>query len=407
MSQQQDKTVTTEVRHNMSVITLCLPRHRAPGVVKALFSEGSIHSAYLSGARGTLIQDKWYKSLLPMLNPELEMVQLIAPDPKVDQILQLIIKHAELYRSGAGMVYSTPCDDVYAIGEFPLWPIDQPENPAEDATLTLQENLTAIHYINQGERTAAVCRAAINAGAHGPVVQYSRGVGLRDRLGWLRITSKPIKEVVSVVVDTVEADFIFAAMAEAGQVDRPGRGVIYRMPVQKGFINMDSVYSRARHTATMQQVIRAIDEIRGNKNWRDQGIIDNDPTRIIDPRNLSTPATGDPELLRISVIVDRIYSTDIARFILRNGASGVNMNYLQLHKAINGEDEKQHRDLAHVRAILTSDKALALQQKIVDDVEFDAMVYTQPTTFAQSYRAKVKRGSEAVTDKIYRGGSKI
>lgn len=405
MSQMQDNAVSTEVRHNMSVITLCLPRARAPAVVKALLSEGNIHSTYLSGARGTLIQDKWYKSLLPMLNPELEMVQLIAPDPMVDSIMQSVIKHAQLYRSGAGMVYSTPCDDVYATGDYPLWPIDGPEKPSEDATLTLQENLTAIHYINQGERTAAVCRAAINAGAHGPVVQYSRGVGLRDRLGWLRITSKPIKEVVSVLVDTVEADFIFAAMAEAGQVDRPGRGVIYRMPVQKGFINMDSVYSRARHTATMQQVIRAIDEVRGNKNWRDQGIIDNDLTRVVDPRNLSMPVAGDPELSRLSVIVDRIHSTDIARFILRNGASGVNMNYLQLHKAVDGEEEKQHRDLAHVRAILTADKALALQNKIVEDIEFDSMVYMQPTTFSQSYRAKVKRGSAAVGEQVYRGGS--
>lgn len=396
--------MTSEIRRNMSVVTLCLPRHRAPAVVKSLFSEGNIHSTYLSGARGTLIQDKWYKSLLPMLNPELEMVQLIVPDPIVDYVMHQIIKHAQLYRSGAGLVYSTPCDDVYALGNYPLWPIDEPETPAQDATLTLQENLTAIHYINQGERTAAVCRAAINAGAHGPVVQYSRGVGLRDRLGWLRITSKTIKEVVSVLVDTVEADFIFAAMAEAAQVDRPGRGVIYRMPVQKGFINMDSVYSRARHTATMQQIIRAIDEIRGNKNWRDQGIIDNETAKIIDPRNLSTPGEHDPELSRLSVIADRVSSTAIARFILRNGASGVNMNYLQLHKAVNGEEEKQHRDLAHVRAILTTERALKLQHTMVEDVEFDAMVYTQPTTYVQSYQAKVKRGSESVTEKIYRGG---
>lgn len=392
----------TEIRHNMSVITLCLPRHRTSKVLNTLFAEG-LHSAYLSSARGTLIQDKWYQGLLPMLNPELEMVQVLAPDAQVDHILQLIIDKAQLYRSGSGVVYSTPCDDLYALGEFPLWPIDTPENPAEDATLHLRENLTAIHYINQGERTESVCRAAINAGAHGPIVQYSRGFGLRDRLGWLRITNKPTKEVVSVLVDSVEADFIFSAMAEAAQVDRPGRGVMYRMPVQKGMINMDSVYSRARHTATMQQVIRAIDELKGGIDWRDQEVMGTRAPSGIKHARYNPPLASQANALsRLSVITDRINSLQVSRYLLKNGVLGVNMNYLQLHKALDGKDEKQHRDLAHIRTILDTDQAVSMQKDLVAQMAYDAVVYTQPVGHSLSYKAQAKVSN--ASSRVYRGG---
>lgn len=392
------------LRHNMSVITLVLPRQRTAKLLNDVFAD-DVHSAFLSSARGTLIQDKWYQTLLPMLSPELEMVQLIAPDNQVDRLMRRLVRHAQLYRSGSGVVYSSPCDDLYATGDFPLWPLESAEKPCEDASVKLHENLTAIHFISQGERTDTICRAAMNAGAHGPIVQYSRGIGLRDRLGWLRITSKSTKEVVSVLVDTVEADFVFAAMAEAGQVDRPGRGVIYRMPVQKGLVNMDSVYSRARHTATMQQIIRALDEIKGGRDWRDQAIMDVEGGEVEDLRfiRMLNQAEHKP-ITRLSVIVDRFDSNKTANQIIQGGAPGVNINYLQMHKAVDGKDNKQHRPLAHIRAVLPEQEAFALQKHLAQALEQDALIYTQPAGISLSFQDK-ENDAVVKPGRVYRGGA--
>ncbi len=365
-------------RHNMSVVTLIIGRHRAKKVLQDLFADG-IHSALLTSARGTLMQDKWYQGILSMIKPELAVIHMIVPDPFVDSIMERAAKHAQLHRSGAGSIFSKPCVDLHIKGTFPLWPIDQEELPEEDASNDLHENLTAIYLISQGERTEAVCRAAMHAGSHGPVILFSEGHGLRDRLGWLRITNKPTKEVVSVLVENVDAELVFSAMAEAGKVQSVGRGLIYRMPVQKGLINIVSVYSQTRHAASIQQIIRAIDDIKGNKDWRHQDsiAIHGGATAGLEfLTKLSPKSTHKPHRL-ISIIVDRDHSQKVSLQIINMGAPGANINYFQFYIQT---DSTQHQEFAQINIVVNEPSAIELEKRILEEVEQDLMIFTQPVT---------------------------
>lgn len=375
--------MNVSTRHNMSIVTLILGRHRTQQALEGLFHTGAPF-VMVTSARGTLIQDRWYHSLLPMLSPQLSMFQIAVPDPQVDRVMETTARAARVNRSGGGAIYSTPCIDLHVKGDFPLWPIDEPERPDQDASVGLKENLTAICLISQGERTPHACRAAMAAGSHGPVVNYTEGHGLRDKLGWLRITSKPTKELVSVLVENVDADLVFDDMATAAQVENPARGLIYRMPVQKGLINIDSVYSETRHAASIPQIIRAIDEIQGSRQWRQRDDLVGSGGALAGIRSSVAPAPSqDHERTLLSLTVDRQYAGSVTQSLLGFGVPGVNIEYLQLRSEPN---EPQHPEVAHMRCVLDQSQAKQLESQVLEEINHPMMVTTHIISKLRTYR---------------------
>lgn len=390
---------TLVTRKNMSAVTLVIGRHRATRTLAALFEDG-VPFAMMNAARGTLIQDKWYHSLLPTISPELTKIQLVVPDPDVDNTLALAARHARLDRPGTGIIYSIPCSKLHAKRDFPLWPLDTPERPEQDASVNIQENLTSIHFISQGERTDAVCRAAMAAGSHGPVVQYTEGHGLRDRLGWLRITSKPIKEKISLLVENVDADLVFSAMADAGQVTRPAHGLVYRMPVQKGLINIDSIHSETRHAASIPQIIRAIDDLKASKDWRERDELVGSTgglAGLTAPSKPDEASTPKQQRTLLSLVVGRDHARQVSLDLLDYGAPGANIDFLQLFK---GSAAKPQQELAHIRCVLDRPLAREIETRILTDLDLEMMVYCQPISDLRTY-ARPKRDEDAVM--MYRG----
>ncbi|MFT7126325.1 MAG: nitrogen regulatory protein PII, partial [Candidatus Azotimanducaceae bacterium] len=259
-------------RANVSIVTAILPVARAAQVIEGLFELGE-QSALLFNARGTVIRDRWYQSFVPVISPELEYLQFLVPDPEVDAIIECIITHGQLQLSSAGAVFSVPCDEVEYGSDFALWAkVD--DSSGINESMGMKENLTAIFCIVQSAQVDAISRAAMNAGAHGPAIFYSEGRGLRDRLGWLKITKKGVKEVIVVIVDNVDKIAVTEAIIEAGRLGLPGRGFLYRMPVQKGLINLPSIVGNRGNSASMQQVVAAIDNIKGSTDWRDESVIE-------------------------------------------------------------------------------------------------------------------------------------
>lgn len=79
----------------------------------------------------------------------------------------------------------------------------------------------------------AIALAAREAGAQGATIYFARGTGVRERLGVLAVAVEAEKEVVEVVAPTEMVDRIVRAMYVAGQLDTPGRGIVYVSPLEK------------------------------------------------------------------------------------------------------------------------------------------------------------------------------
>jgi len=95
-------------------------------------------------------------------------------------------------------------------------------------------NLQLITCVVERGRADEVMKAAMKAGAPAATIYFARGSGIRERLTvLLKIAISPEKEVIEIVASTDKADAIFEAMVEAGQMDLPGKGFIYMLPVAR------------------------------------------------------------------------------------------------------------------------------------------------------------------------------
>ena len=94
------------------------------------------------------------------------------------------------------------------------------------------------------------------------------GTGIRDRLGLLRITISPEKEMVYLMVPGHDANGLQRLLIEEGHVDRPGGGFLYQTPVQTGIVDPLLRIGRQEHAASIEQIIAAIDDLKKSTAWR-------------------------------------------------------------------------------------------------------------------------------------------
>lgn len=398
--------MTHFVQHNnVSVVSAILPQQRAAAVIEDVFAAGD-RDALLINARGTLMRDRWYQALVPMMSPEKEFVQFLVPDREVTHIIEAIVSAGELHLPGSGAVFAVPCSHLSCSEDFALWSNAAWESDPLDRSRNLRENLTAIFCIVQADQTDQIARAAMNTGAHGPVVYYCEGRGLRDRLGWLRITKKTHKEMLLVIVDNADAVIVTEAMIDAGDIDLPGRGFLFRVPIQTGLVNIGSTFGSQRYAANMQQIIAAIDEIKGSAQWRDQRVNQLIGTGKSAGLNLFGKVRERCYLSGqciLSIIVGRKHAETIVDAALAGGAPGANFSYAKLIEAesrAGPRGVRLNRERAIVRVILAEDRltsvVIAIQAACAEHGISEVCHYSQPVTRAITYVPDPENGSASV-----------
>ncbi|MEQ8662800.1 MAG: P-II family nitrogen regulator, partial [Gammaproteobacteria bacterium] len=378
----------------------------AGAVIEAVFAAGDRNSLVIN-ARGTLMRDRWYQALLPVISPEKEFLQFLVPDREVTHIIEAIVTAGELHLPGSGAVFAVPCLQLACSEDFALWSNASWESDPLDLSRNLRENLTAIYCIVQPDQTDQVARAAMNAGAHGPVVYYCEGRGLRDRLGWLRITKKTVKEMLLVIVDNADAVVVTEAMIDAGDIDMPGRGFLFRVPIQTGLVNIGSTFGNQRYAANMQQIIAAIDEIKGSAQWRDQRVNQLIGTGKSAGLNLFGKVRERCYLsgqCLLSTIVGRKHAELVVDAALAGGAPGANFSFAKLIEADNQAGPRGvrlNRERAIVRVILPETRltsvVLAIEAACADHAIGEVCLYSQPVTRAITYVPEPENGTAHAT----------
>lgn len=108
------------------------------------------------------------------------------------------------------------------------------------------DNTKMIMAIVQRGKAERPVRAALRAGAKSAVIFFGRGMGIRERLGLLGLAVQPEKEVLMVIVEDELLDVVVRAMVRAGNLDQPGVGFLFVMPVER-IVGLDT------STAALQQ----------------------------------------------------------------------------------------------------------------------------------------------------------
>jgi nitrogen regulatory protein PII len=75
--------------------------------------------------------------------------------------------------------------------------------------------------------------AATNVGAQGATINYARGTGIRNRMGLLGVTIDEQKEIIRIIVSKEQSNRIFESMYLAGDLDTPGKGIMWMVKLDR------------------------------------------------------------------------------------------------------------------------------------------------------------------------------
>jgi hypothetical protein len=197
----------------------------------------------------------------------LEVCEIYVPPAQARSVVLRWARELRLFTPGRGAIYAEEVDLISP-------PAIDCRNPRvalpEDAERPGERlpGLVLVNCVVQRGHGNEIARCALETGSNVPTVNFGTGTGVRDRLGLLRIAIPAEKEIVSLLVEPGEQEGTLDALISAGRLDQPGRGFIAAYPVAFGVANPKSFRGQQRHSATMDQVIAAIDDLKGGTEWR-------------------------------------------------------------------------------------------------------------------------------------------
>ena len=227
---------------------------------------------------------------------------------------------ADLFLPGRGSLFA---EDAELVGEdFNLW--DEARLCADPPAWATANHLQPAPYeqifcILPRGRGGDLARTLLEMGLGVPIVSYGEGMGMRDRLGLLRIAIPQEKEILWLLVPPGDADFVVDLAIRKGNLREPGNGFIGRIPVRALAVNARMNLDRRRHVATMEQVISTLDQLRGSTDWRRM-------SAAARPR----PAAGREDRIHFTLVCEEGTAAGIVRAALDAGAGGATLSRLSL-----------------------------------------------------------------------------
>ncbi len=228
-----------------------------------------INDFHMIPARSVIIEvKKGIFSLLPgkdLSNDPVDIFFFLVDKRMEEHLLKFIVEKMQLNFPGRGSVLSedvrVSCRDE-ADGERHPTPIS-----VEDIHTKFYpySGICCIVQRGHGENLA---RVALDRGTCTPSIHFGTGTGIRDKMGLLRITIPHEKEIIHVFSARYESDPILDTMIDRGKLDQPGRGYIYQYHINRGFINMKVARGGLRQAASIEQIVTALDHIKGGTEWR-------------------------------------------------------------------------------------------------------------------------------------------
>jgi nitrogen regulatory protein PII len=376
-------------KNNFSLVSVVVPKHNRTNVVKLISNLGARNIIRIT-ARGTLVQEgAWYTKIFPAPSPELEVMNVIVPDCHVDSFFEKVISASKMHVSGNGLIYSIPLNDIEYSESYPVWEVSDEENALNASETSYDKNLVGIFCIIERSGADAMAKGAIHSGAHSPVVTFAEGRGLRDKIRLLRLTKTAEKEFVQVIVEETDSDLVFTEMAKEGKITEPGKGFLYATPVKKALINLPGIVEETKHSASIQQIITAIDDIKGGRDWRKRD------TEEFASKGSRQKLVYLRDLVSVTCVTPREHSDTLIDAALEAGAPAASIGFGSMKDVPSEKDSemaKINREWGFIYLALAPNKVDSIKDAIkkkADEAGIDEVCfYTIPVPKALTYLGK-------------------
>ncbi len=307
-----------------------------------------------------------------------EVLRFLVPPKATDSVFEQLYRAMGSSVRGRGSFHAQQCTEHILTHADALPDLSMMAEQDLPVTLPVSTKLALITCVLSTKGSAErVAELALEMGTGVPLVTLGTGTGMRDRLGLLRITVPPEKELVQVVVPLADTEVVVRQLVEEGRLDGPGKGFVFSTPVQEAVLDTLIRSGSQRHAASMEQVVAAIDRLSQGTEWRRRFTIDRPGTTPLMKR-----------LTHISFICAAERSgvfVEAARHAGASGATSAPVERISL-------GENHGRDSARERCTLTVSSSLApaVIERILDtnvpEPQWLDSLQTMPVPVAYSYR---------------------
>ncbi len=363
-------------------VTVNIDPDRSDKIVDAAVSLG-LARAFIVRSRGVLRKKKWGPFTVPGILPMFDILQFLVPGSRLEEVLTELVHVGNLTKFGSGSIYASPVTDLWYSGtslEVPAKELAAPK--AVLPPVEYQRNLVVISCIAQLEHAEEIAHAAMEAGSPSPTIAYGYGHGIRDRLGpFLQLTINPKKELIELVVGADEAERVFEAMVEEGHLDQPAQGFIFSRPIEIGLINTVSFQHTSPYPATMEQIIKAIDHLQGNTEWRSQAGVTSGTSH--NRKKLTN-------LVSLNCIVRRGFGDLCSMVAMEAGAGGTstyfaNASPLELSDTSSKEGSDEREIISLTIGPAQVEKVVSALASVSDLAGTPVLMFAQPAPEAVTY----------------------
>lgn len=205
-------------------------------------------------------------STIKMQSTPVNVLRFTVQRKQARMVMDYLVKAGNFNIPGRGTIFSQDLIE-FTKKEPPFIAFEEMEDITHDIPYLrkLSYVICVLSVPGSGEKLAKV---ALDLGVCVPLITHGISNDLRDQLGLIRITISPEKEVVHLIMPEQDTESIIKLLLEEGRLDRPGRGYIYQTPISFGLIDTRMRVGRQQYAASMEQIIAAIDQIKGNTFWR-------------------------------------------------------------------------------------------------------------------------------------------
>ncbi len=235
----------------------------------------------------------------------------------VPAVMQALTAAGDLSTPGRGTLFAQDVIE-YRDSELPVM-----EATASAVTPGLLRDLRLLSCIlSTASGGDLLGRVALQLGACVPVISLGTGTGIRDRLGLLRVTIPPEKQIVSLMVPSHDAAGIQRLLIEEARLNRPGGGFLYQTPVRQGVADALLRIGQQTHAASIEQIIAAVDELKDGTSWRKR-------FAGIDEKRVRAAYGRSGSFVEISFVCMEGRADGLIRAAMNAGAGGVTTSRLR------------------------------------------------------------------------------
>jgi len=249
---------------------ICIADMNIVPLVEQVLTELAIPEVFVQRAKQTFLQDKreflGLRSVTKLDESRALIYRIYVPAMYEESVMRRIIEATDLGMGGRGSIFSQHIDILRGMPfVFDMEKLDKLCKKSDE--LCHQEHALITCTVSRGSGDA-LAQVILELGIGVPVVFFGTGAGLRDRLGLMRITIPVEKEIIWFLVSRSDADLVEKSIIPRASLDVPGNGFLYRCFVHAPVVNLRIRHRERLHAATMEQVIAALDEVRGSNDWR-------------------------------------------------------------------------------------------------------------------------------------------